>query len=469
MPGVGTGSSPRATDLNKDGILDIVIGAGSGENQYSDTAVIALNGANGALLWKVSARNQIVGSAIFKDITGDGVDDVFIGGRSAEMMAINGADGNVLWKFLPDGNQKEPAEEGWFIFASAQFIPDQDQDGTEDLLIANGGNYLVKAHESEGRMAGNLVVVSSKTGKLLAKAAMPDGKETYMSAVQTDFESDGLLEIIFGTGGETIGGNLYRTTLQDLMGGDISKAIVLASGSDKGFIAPPVLADITRDGIPDIIANAVDGRMIAINGATNKLQWIVHLPGTEAYATPATGFFTTDEVPDFFSNYGIGTWPSITQSVQFLVDGRTGNILQQDTIGGFQYASPVTADFDEDGFDDVLLSINNRFMGRDYETWLSNKLMVFNFQTRSHYMLGDSMQGNNIAATPWVGDLNGDGKMEVLCSAMDFRNFNNDIDSPKALRMKLIATPFRIRKKITWGSYMGTSHDGLLPKSKKPG
>jgi len=61
-------------------------------------------------------------------------------------------------------------------------------------------------------------------------------------------------EVIFGTGGETIGGNLYITKLSDIMQGDISNAIMLDSCPNKGYIGPPAWADITGDQIPDIIS-----------------------------------------------------------------------------------------------------------------------------------------------------------------------------------------------------------------------
>src|SRR5688500_3553740 len=64
---IGTFSSPRAIDLTGDNILDIVLGAGKVEFQYTDSAVIALNGADGSLLWTAAARDQIFGSASFMD------------------------------------------------------------------------------------------------------------------------------------------------------------------------------------------------------------------------------------------------------------------------------------------------------------------------------------------------------------------------------------------------------------------
>ena len=76
LPGIGSSSSPRLTDLTGDGVLDIILGAGRQELQPGDTAVVALEGVSGKLLWHVAARDQIVGSALLYDITDDGIDDV---------------------------------------------------------------------------------------------------------------------------------------------------------------------------------------------------------------------------------------------------------------------------------------------------------------------------------------------------------------------------------------------------------
>lgn len=65
--------------MNNDGIKDIVIGGGR-EFSATNYAVIAFDGKDGSVLWKVKERNQVVGSAVFKDITQDGIPDVFIGG-----------------------------------------------------------------------------------------------------------------------------------------------------------------------------------------------------------------------------------------------------------------------------------------------------------------------------------------------------------------------------------------------------
>jgi hypothetical protein len=107
------------------------------------------------------------------------------------------------------------------------------------------------------------------------------------------------MNVIYGSGGETIGGHLFVTRLSDIMRGDISGSLRLDSSDTKGFIGPPVWIDITNDQVPDILANSVDGRMLAYDGATYKKIWQVYMPNTEVYSSIAPGYFNRDSIPDF--------------------------------------------------------------------------------------------------------------------------------------------------------------------------
>ena len=453
---LGSLSSPRLADLNGDNILDVVMGAGVVEFRKSDSAIIALNGASGKLLWAVTARDQIFGSPVFLDITDDETPEVFIGGRAAELKAVDGRNGRVLWEYYPHAVDITKSDSGAYNFFSPQFIPDQDDDGYEDLIIAAGG-YVKALPNDPDRPAGKLLVVSSATGKLLASSPAPDGKEIYMSVVLARFGRGEELSIVFGTGGETLGGSLFKASLRDLMNNDLSRATLLESGGEKGFIAPPVLADITADGIYDIVANSVNGRMVAIDGATNKVLWRVAIPGTEAYCSIAVGFYTDDGVPDFFTNYGIGIWPDLDRSIQFMVNGKNGEVMFRDSLGIFQESTPVTCDYNQDGFDDALYSIN--YQGR---SGYSNQLAVIDFRNDSMYHIGPRHYGANVASTPWIGEMDNDDLMEIIyCNEINPFDLLS-ITFKEGLKITKLKTQVPVKQPLPWGAYMGSYYDGIF-------
>ena len=456
---VGTYSSARTADLNNDNIPDIIIGTGGKEEVYCDTALIALDGRTGKILWAIPGNNQYVGSAVFKDITNDKIPDAFIGGRWAQLTAINGADGKPIWTFFPERAKPDGSDGGWYNFTTPQFIPDQDGDSIPDLIIANGGDAHAAAFDTN-RPIGRLLVLSSKNGRILANVQVPDGKETYMSVV-CEKKTDKDITVLFGTGGETFGGHLYRTTLHDIMRGDISRAKILATSETKGFVSSPVLVDINNDNIKDIVVNAVDAGMLAIDGATDSLIWQVHFPGTEAYTIPAVGFFNADSIPDVFANFAIGTFPKLNWSIRFMVDGKTGRIEYQDTIPAFQYASAVVADLNGDGYDEVIVN-QSALKRKQFENIYYSYLLAFDFKNHTKFPVGDTLPATNLASTPWIGDLDNDHNYDIIYSAVKYQDIKFDLEKPLGLWVACYKTQFKIKQPVRWGAFMGSDYNGIF-------
>ena len=460
---IGSSSSPRAVDLNQDGIKDIIMGGGGREFFSTQSGVFVLDGKDGSVLWQRQNRNQVFGSALFHDINLDQIPDVFIGGRSASFLALDGRNGQTLWEFLPDDPSTDYVNDTSILnFFNPQWILDQDGDSYPDLLTAYGGFVKSRPGETD-RPTGYLMVLSGKTGKTLAKAKVPDGKETYFSPVIHDFGQSGEWEIIFGTGGEEIDGNLYRVSLKALLQQDLSSATRIAEGLGKGFIAPPILIDVNRDQTLDVVVNSVNGRLLCINGASNEIMWEVSVEGNfNTYTMPAPGYFYgEDSIPDFFSSMGHGAWPDTDFTLQTLTDGKTGKIVFQDTLGTFQYASPLVADFTGNGKSDVLLTIN-RTMNRGEDpmdlTFRINDLILYpNGRGEAQQLLPPEL-GTNLGSTSLLTDLDEDGYLDLVYAYMSdatkFYTFQNLVI--KRIELDLPAP------KIEWGGYMGKVGNSII-------
>ena len=445
-----TYSSPRAADLNGDGIKDIVIGAGK-EGQQTNYGILALDGANGSNLWMVPARNEVFNSAQFHDITNDNIPDVFIGGRDAQFYAINGATGNIIWQFFPYPNLN-PNDSGWYNFYSAQFIPDMNNDGVSDILVANGGDHAAPVWQTN-RPPGHLMVLDALTGNILAKAVTPDSSETYCSPVVADVKGNGTLYVIFGTGGETLGGSMWIAELvNDLMSNNLSQAYPLVSHPAKGFIAPASLGKFSNDGSRDIIVQGYDGTVYRFNGNTFIMKWSKNFPGTESSAAPVLGNFTGNLKPDIFCVLYKGVAPSYSDYYQVMLDGSSGNVVYKDSIGSIHFVSGNAVDLNGDGRDEAIISLNN------VQGSFHHQLKAINFQTNTTTNLTGNEAGSNIGSTPLIDDINNDQLLDIVYA---YRADSINPMGNKGMYVKKLTTSISVPAHgLAWGSYMGTHYDG---------
>lgn len=105
---------------------------------------------------------------------------------------------------------------------------DYDQDGLADLVTIHGGDparnprkinpflffllmrrtELLASVDEKVRLAGEILLISARTGQLLNVSIVPDQMESYYSP-QLLQRSATEAYILIGTGGETHGGGLY--------------------------------------------------------------------------------------------------------------------------------------------------------------------------------------------------------------------------------------------------------------------
>ena len=191
-----------------------------------------------------------------------------------------------------------------------------------------------------------------------------------------------------------------------------------------------------------------------------RTVWDVDLGNEyEGYSTPAPGHFDDDDGLDFFVSYGNGTWPEMDFTAQVVVDGTTGSITVRDSVGTFQYASPLTFDFTEDGRDDVLIAVNELEGGGPPVGRYVNELRVLDPHTGMDYRFKERRPGSNLGSTPLLTDLDGDGYLDVIYCYMETPG---SFFSFSSATIERIETTIPIEETPTWGAYMGPKADGVF-------
>ena len=115
FPKLITEGSTRMLDVNKDGILDVVLGFGTGADGYNIPefvcdiyfdgqrpclgGVLALDGKDGHELWRLWTEHEIFSLTCQTDLDGDSVTDCVAGGRAGVFLAVSSRTGEMLWDF----------------------------------------------------------------------------------------------------------------------------------------------------------------------------------------------------------------------------------------------------------------------------------------------------------------------------------------------------------------------------------
>jgi outer membrane protein assembly factor BamB len=446
-------SSPRFSDLNGDGHLDVIFGGGI-EDIPSSNGIVALNGKTGELIWRVPTKTQVYTSPLLMDINKDGIEDVFIGGRDAIFMCIDGRSGTTLWDFNVSNRIDVPRKSGWLNFFATQFTVDLNKDGYNDLLVTNGGDYLAGPRQKK-RPTARLMVICSKTGSILLDQGIPEARESYY-APHTFKDSRNEEFIVFGTGGETVDGGVWMIKLSDFLSKKMNSSVKILEDKNKGIILNSIVTDFNNDEKADLFVSHMDGRLTAME-VTGSTLWSIAFPGYECYVTPSLGYLNQDNTPDVFTILAEGSFPAYTSFKLVGIDGRTGEILFEENNGFNQFSPAVCADLNKDGTDEIIYVHNTLLDPTSYI--ISNQIRIIDIKNAQTYFIGDVKLGVSMASSPSLTDLDQDGDPELVVITSSFPN-EKGIYSSKAVSMELDHAP----SQITWPGYLGPQENGYFFK-----
>jgi hypothetical protein len=355
-------SAPAVGDLFGNGVPYVVIGYGTITQSNCPGGVAAYDGRNGNLRWRYSLTNSsealhgVVSSPALLDVDGNGTLEVGFGNFERDIVMLN-SDGAKRWRF-------HNADTVW----SSPAVADADGDGLPDLII--GSDISANSRIKPATQDGGYVTALKGTDSTVIWRQYFD-QVIYSSPALADLDGDGVKEVIVGSGcyfSPATKGHWLK--ILDIRDGHTIRTL----NANGCFTSSPALADLDGNGKLDIVA--------AVDGSFNNPQ----TPGlVEAW------------------QYDNPT-PKWMRAPAAAIDG--ANMKEF----GLFLLSPVIADIDGNGSLEVLIASNignvTVLRGTD-----GTQLSCGNCGSAPTQTLNTWFP---VASTPAVGDIDGDGDLEVV-------------------------------------------------------
>jgi hypothetical protein len=338
-------SSPSVADTDGDGKPEIFIGAGTADAGQNHGGLYSF-GAAGNTRWVFHPTDADTGqlavhsSPALGDVNNDGTADVTAGALGLQMWSVNqGGGANGGWPFYTDDT----------VFSSPA-LADVNGDGQTDIII--GGDATPGGPVDH---QGGIMRAISGNGQLLWSFFTDEQLRSSPSV--GDIDGDGKPEIVFGTGNYWAlhGGASDSTKVFVLnMNGTLKWSIDLGGYT----VGSPALADVNGDGRLDIVegtlgspGNTNGGRVFAIDGMSHAAMagWPVQVPGGVVIGSITTADFNNDGAQDVLVPTGAG---------MYAYDGKTAASLFDLAIGsgfGFQNSAWI-GDIDGNGSLDIVIA-----------------------------------------------------------------------------------------------------------------
>ena len=281
--------------------------------------------------------------SVVKDVNGDGLDDIFVGGAANQsgVLYLQNANGQFIKSESQPWSNDKASEDMGCLFI------DVDGDNDFDLYVASGGNEF----KTGNQLLKDRLYLNNGEGKFVKnESALPSIAESSQCVKASDVDNDGDLDLFVGT--RLIARQYtYPATSYLLINenGNFKKAKeeTVAALTNIGMVTDAVFTDIDTDGDEDLI---IVGEWMEIKVLTN----------------------TNGTFEDESENYGLngtrGMWWSITAGD---LDGDgdddyvIGNLGKNNKFKATEEHpfKVYTNDFDNNGTNDVVLA---KFYKDDY-------------------------------------------------------------------------------------------------------
>lgn len=320
---------------------------------------------------------------------------------------------------------------------------DIDEDGKDEIFVPANKAYDNDYNE---KLPGGLICLEddgevkwTKTFPSVNEVDPRTGKTYNTTSVTTspfftDLDGDHKIDIVVGVGGDSSGfgevGGIYALNRD----GSIKwyfQTMDISEGGDgfpDGVYGSPVVFDIDRDGVSEVIFNAWDHRTYILDGRNGKVKQAINLADT-IWSTPKIADINGDGIQEILVSADITeNWDAQTRTGGIFhiissdgeqrtpgFDQPVGNPNYTSLRGKYEpqvlWSSPQTADLDGDGHLEIIYGTGNYLP--DPAGWY---IRVWNHDGSSRFKL--DTEGKTFA-TPLIADINNDGRKEIVAATLN--------------------------------------------------
>ena len=249
-------SAPAAGDIDNDNIMEFIMGT-------KDGCVISVEvnpGANWAtnIQWKsVQIDEEVSSSPLLYDLNGDGTLEIIVVTKFG-LVSLSPTDGSILWN--TNGR-------GYIIVGSPALLADINGDGVRDIVYSDMYGYVYGISGADGSEIWKTDLWANPTLQY---------KFVIHSPVVADVDGDGVEEVILSVGKETFassGGRMVKTGVEGYLAilnsqtGALETVVNPPAGSALfAWVSQPAIAvgDVDGDNIDEIFLGSGDGYIYRI-------------------------------------------------------------------------------------------------------------------------------------------------------------------------------------------------------------